>query len=113
MPSAEFDIIFETPTFNDFNNSAKKKKHFVELVAKLFKDENTFNIVVLSVSSMGGKTKVTWYNKTLDIDRCDEDKILQLRQVCNILFTIYLLMHTLNTIFFSFYIILFYNFRFC
>lgn len=27
-------------------------------------------------------TIVTWYNKTLEIDRCDEDKILQLRQVC-------------------------------
>lgn len=82
LPSAEFDMIFKTPVFKEFNNSAKLKKLFVERVAKLFKDKNTSNIVVLGVSSVKGMTMVTWYNKTLEIDRCDEAKILQLRQVC-------------------------------
>lgn len=75
-------MIFKIPDFKEFNNSAKLKKLFVERVAKLFKDENTSHIVVLGVSSVNGMTMVTWYNKTLEIDRCDEDKILQLRQVC-------------------------------
>lgn len=75
-------MIFKTPDFKEFNNSAKLKKLFVEQVAKLFKDENTSNIVVLGISSVNGMTMVTWYNKTLEIDRCDENKILQLRQVC-------------------------------
>ncbi|VVC32541.1 Hypothetical protein CINCED_3A011068 [Cinara cedri] len=82
LPSAEFDIIFKTPEFKEFNNSAKLKKTFIERVAKLFKDENTSNIVVLGIGSVNGMTMVTWYNKTLEIDRCDEDKILHLRQVC-------------------------------
>lgn len=81
LPSAEFDMIFKTPDFREFNNSAKLKKIFIERIAKLFQDENTNNIVVLGVGSVNGMTMVTWYNKTLKIDRCDEDKILQLRQV--------------------------------
>lgn len=82
VPSAEFDMMFKTPDFNEFNKSAKLKKIFVEKVAKLFRDKNTSNIVVLGVSLSQGMTKVTWYNKTLDFDQCEEDKILQLRQVC-------------------------------
>lgn len=82
LPSAEFDMIFKTPDFKEFNNSAKLKKMFVEKVAKLFRDENTSNIVVLEVNSVKGMTMVTWYNKTLEINQCDETKILQLRQVC-------------------------------
>lgn len=81
LPSAEFDMIFKTPDFKEFNNSAKLKKIFIEKVAKLFQDENTSNIVILGIGSVNGMTMVTWYNKTLEIDRCDEDKILQLRQV--------------------------------
>lgn len=76
-------MIFKKPEFKEFNNSAKLKKKFVERVAKLFRDKNTSNIVVLEISSVNGMTMVTWYNKTLEIYRCDEDKILQLRQVCN------------------------------
>lgn len=75
-------MLFKTPDFKDFNNSAKLKKLFVERVANLFRDENTSNIVVLGISSINGMTLVTWYNKTLGIDRCDEEKVLQLRQVC-------------------------------
>lgn len=82
MPSAEFDMMFKVPGFDEFNRSAKLKKLFVEQVAKLFGDPNTANIVVLGVGSSQGMTKVTWYNKTLDFDRCEEDKILRLRQVC-------------------------------
>lgn len=74
-------MIFKTPDFKEFNNSAKLKKIFIEKVAKLFHDENTSNIVILGIGSVNGMTMVTWYNKTLEIDRCDEDKILQLRQV--------------------------------
>lgn len=84
LPSAEFDMIFKTPEFKEFNNSAKLKKIFVEQVANLFNDDDTSNIVVLGISSVNGMTMVTWYNKTLEIDRCDEDKILQLRQVCSV-----------------------------
>lgn len=75
-------MIFKSPDFKDFNNSAKLKKLFVERLANLFSDENTSNIVLLGISSMNGMTLVAWYNKTLEIDRCDEDKILQLRRVC-------------------------------
>lgn len=75
-------MIFKTPEFKDFNSSAKLKKIFVEQVAKLFKDENTSHIVVLGVSSIKGMTMVTWYNKTLAFGQCDEENILQLRQVC-------------------------------
>lgn len=82
MPSAEFDMIFKNPDFINFNNSAKLKKLFVERVTKLFRDVNTFNIVILEISSVKSMTKVTWYNKTLEIDQCDEYNILQLRQVC-------------------------------
>lgn len=82
LPTAEFNIIFTTPDFKEFNNSAKLKKLFVEHVAKLFKDDNASNIVVLGVSSVNGMTMVTWYNKTLKIDQCDEDEIVQLRKVC-------------------------------
>lgn len=82
LPTAEFNMIFTTPDFKEFNNSAKLKKLFVEHVAKLFKDENTSNIVVLGVGSVNGMTMVTWYNKTLDFDRCDENIIVTLRKVC-------------------------------
>lgn len=82
FPSAEFNMIFKTPDFNEFNNSAKLKKLFVERIAKLFRDETTSNIVLLGVSSANGLTMVTWYNKTLEIYRCDEDRIRQLRKVC-------------------------------
>lgn len=75
-------MMFKSPDFKQFNNSAKLKKLFVERLAKLFRDENTTNIVILGISKVNGMTMVTWYNKTLEIDRCDEDKILQLRQVC-------------------------------
>lgn len=75
-------MIFKTPDFNEFNNSAKLKKLFVERIAKLFRDETTSNIVLLGVSSANGLTMVTWYNKTLEIYRCDEDRIRQLRKVC-------------------------------
>lgn len=75
-------MIFKHPDFKEFYNSAKLKKLFVEQVAQLFNDENTSNIVVLGVSLVNGMTMVTWYNKTLEIDKCDEDKILHLRQVC-------------------------------
>lgn len=81
-------MIFKNPDFKDFNNSAKLKRLFVKQVANLFGDENTSNIVLLGISSINGMTMVTWYNKTLDIDRCDEDKILQLRQVYIFKFTI-------------------------
>lgn len=74
-------MMFKSPDFKDFNNSAKLKRLFVKQVAILFGDENTSNIVLLGISSINGMTMVTWYNKTLDIDRCDENKILQLRQV--------------------------------
>lgn len=75
-------MIFKKPDFINFNNSAKLKKMFVEKVAVLFGDVNTSNIVVLGVSSVKSMTKVTWYNKTLEIDQCDENSIFQLRQVC-------------------------------
>ncbi|XP_026809474.1 dystroglycan [Rhopalosiphum maidis] len=81
LPSAEFDMIFKTPEFKEFNNSAKLKKLFVERVANLFKDKDTANIVVLGISSVNGMTMVTWYNKTLEMNRCEEEKVLQLRQV--------------------------------
>jgi len=81
LPSAEFDMIFKTPEFKEFNNSAKLKKLFVERVANLFRDKDTANIVVLGISSVNGMTMVTWYNKTLENNRCDEEKVLQLRQV--------------------------------
>lgn len=81
-------MIFKTPDFKEFNNSAKLKKLFVERVANLFRDKNTSNIVVLGVSSVNGMTMVTWYNKTLEIDRCDEEKVLQLRQVCYSYYTV-------------------------
>lgn len=74
-------MIFKSPDFKDFNNSAKLKRLFVKQVANIFGDENTSNIVLLGINSINGMTMVTWYNKTLDIDRCDEDKILLLRQV--------------------------------
>lgn len=74
-------MIFKKPEFKEFNNSAKLKKIFVERIAKLFGDKNTSNIVVLEISSVNGLTMVTWYNKTLEIDQCDENKILHLRQV--------------------------------
>lgn len=82
LPSAEFDMVFKTPDFKDFNSSARLKKIFVEQVAKLFKDKNTSNIVLLGVSTVKGMTVVTWYNKTLAFGQCDEESILQLRQVC-------------------------------
>lgn len=81
-------MIFKTPEFKEFNNSAKLKKLFVERVANIFRDKNTANIVVLGVSSVKGMTMVTWYNKTLEIDRCDEEKVLQLRQVCYFCYTL-------------------------
>lgn len=88
MPSAEFDMIFKTPEFKEFNNSAKLKKLFVERVANLFRDKDTANIVVLGISSINGMTMVTWYNKTLENNRCDEEKVLQLRQVSYLCYTL-------------------------
>jgi len=88
LPSAEFDMIFKTPEFKEFNNSAKLKKLFVERVANLFRDKDTTNIVVLGISSVNGMTMVTWYNKTLEMNRCDEEKVLQLRQVSYFYYTI-------------------------
>ncbi|KAE9531612.1 hypothetical protein AGLY_010818 [Aphis glycines] len=81
LPSAEFDMIFKTPEFKEFNNSAKLKKLFVERIANLFRDKDTANIVILGISSVNGMTMVTWYNKTLENNRCDEEKVLQLRKI--------------------------------
>ncbi|XP_050422099.1 dystroglycan 1 [Adelges cooleyi] len=81
MPTAEFDIVFKTPEYREFNNSALLKKSFVEHLATLFKDETTSNIVILGVNLVNGMTMVTWYNKSLEVDRCDENMILRLRQV--------------------------------
>lgn len=88
MPSAEFDMIFKTPEFKEFNNSAKLKKLFVERVANLFRDKDTANIVVLGISSVNGMTMVTWYNKTLENNRCDEEKVQQLRKVSYLYYTL-------------------------
>lgn len=87
MPSAEFDMIFKTPEFKEFNNSAKLKKLFVERIANLFRDKDTANIVILGISSVNGMTMVTWYNKTLENNRCDEEKVLQLRKVSYLCYT--------------------------
>jgi len=88
LPSAEFDMIFKTPEFKEFNNSAKLKKLFVERVANLFRDKDTANIVVLGISSVNGMTMVTWYNKTLENNRCDEEKVQQLRKVSYLYYTL-------------------------
>ncbi|XP_050539992.1 dystroglycan 1 [Daktulosphaira vitifoliae] len=81
LTTAEFSIIFKKPEFKEFNSSAKLKKIFIEHLAKLFNDSDTSNIVLLDINIVNSMTKVTWYNKTLDTNKCDEKKILYLRKI--------------------------------
>ncbi|XP_065199578.1 dystroglycan 1-like [Planococcus citri] len=71
-------------SYDDFIKSQTLKRIFVEKLAKLFDDKNTSSIVISGYSpdSLSSNSLIiTWHNKSLPFNDCDEPEITKLRKV--------------------------------
>ncbi len=76
--NVEFNMSLST-SYEEFYRTPSLRRSFVEKLAVLFNDQNTDSIVIRRYSP--GSLIITWHNKTLSADKCEEEKIEQLRRV--------------------------------
>ncbi|XP_065206685.1 dystroglycan 1-like [Planococcus citri] len=71
-------------SYDEFAKSQLLKRTFVEKLAKLFDDKNTSSVVISGYSpdSLSSNSLIiTWHNKSLPFNACDEPEITNLRKV--------------------------------
>lgn len=76
--NVEFSMTLDI-SYDIFINSASLKRKFVEKLQELFKDKDSSNIHINSISE--GSTVVRWYNKSLPTERCPDSEIRRLRRI--------------------------------
>lgn len=78
-PLVEFSLKISTD-YDSVSSSAQRKVRLVEVIARLFGDEDTRNVLVRSIEA--GSTLITWTNATLKGDKCPPvEEIEQLRRI--------------------------------
>lgn len=76
--NVEFSMTLDID-YDSFAYNPAKKRHFVERLAELFADKNASAVVLSGISD--NPTHIVWHNRSLPIDYCPNEEIINLRQV--------------------------------
>lgn len=76
--NVEFSMTLDID-FDSFAYNPAMKRHFVERLAELFGDKNASAIVLSGM--LNHPTHIVWHNRSLPIDYCPNEEIINLRQV--------------------------------
>lgn len=76
--NVEFSMTLDID-YDNFAYNPAMKRHFVELLAELFADKNASAVVLSGISD--NPTHIVWHNRSLPIDYCPNEEIINLRQV--------------------------------
>ncbi|XP_057651670.1 uncharacterized protein LOC130891122 [Diorhabda carinulata] len=79
--NVEFSMNITEIPYEIFINSASLQKKFVEKLTKLFEETSANNFYFLPFKRSYDSTIVTWFNKTLPVNRCPQEEIKRLESV--------------------------------